>query len=286
LVGFESTTRAAGSKLLQKIITETVPYSLNVFIAERHLDYQFTLSNLHAAAGDTLGIRVVVDWDGKPLTGLPDGAITVRIQAPPEGLGTILFQTKRPVTSLTTSGDIISGADAKIASFKGMSLLERITPRDVITIPLKEVGNGVYAATFADTMVPGTYAFNEVLDWNNERNGHVHREERLEENLKVKPDPLRSIIDVTSPSAGTFIATVTPRDAFGNYLGPGYSSRVRAIVRGGKVRTEIPTDPDVTGTYSVTIGEVPAGTKPQVEWVVDGVVLGRGIDTAVSRSGH
>jgi len=263
--------------------TETVPYSLNVFIAERHLDYQFTLSNLHAAAGDTLGIRVVVDWDGKPLTGLPDGAITVRIQAPPEGLGTILFQTKRPVTSLTTSGDIISGADAKIASFKGMSLLERILPRDVITIPLKEVGNGVYAATFSDTKVPGSYIFNAVLDWDNERNGHVHREERLEENLKVKPDPIRSIIDLTSPSAGTFIATVTPRDAFGNYLGPGYGTRVRAIVRGGKLRTEIPTDPDVTGAYSVTIVEVPKGTTPQVEWIVDGVVLGNRIPTIDAR---
>jgi hypothetical protein len=266
--------------------SETIPYSLNVFIAERHLDYQFTLSNLHAAAGDSLGIRVVVDWDGRPLTGLPDGAITVRIQAPPEGLGTILFQTKRPVASVTTAGDVISGVDAKIASFKGMSLLERITPRDVITIPLKEVGNGVYAATFSDTKIPGTYAFNAVLDWNNERNGHVHREERLEENLKVKADALRSAIDLTSPSAGTFIAKVTPRDAFGNYLGPGYAGRIHAIVRGGRVRTEIPVDPDQIGAYSVTIAEVSKGTTPQVEWVVDGVVLGRRVDTAVTKSPH
>jgi len=263
---------------------ETVPYSLNVFISERHLDYQFTLSNLHAAAGDNLGIRVVVDWDGRPLTGLPDGAISVRIQAPPQALGTILFQEHRPVPSgntITPSGDIITPVDAKIASFKGMSLLERITPRDVITIPLKEAGNGVYAATFSDTKVPGTYIFNAVLDWNNERNGHVHREERLEENLKVKADPIRSIVDLTSPSAGTFIAQVTPRDTFGNYIGPGYAGRIRAIVRGGKVRTEVPVDADQIGAYSVTIVEVPKGTTPQVEWVVDGVVLGRGIDTAV-----
>ncbi|HEX3580791.1 MAG TPA: vWA domain-containing protein [Thermoanaerobaculia bacterium] len=261
---------------------EAVPYSLNVFVSERHLDYQFTLSNLHAAAGDALGIRVVIDWDGKPLTGLPDGAISVRIQAPPEGLGTLLFQTKRPVPTgmtITPAGDILTPVDAKLASFRGMSLLERITPRDVITIPLKEVGNGVYAATFSDTKVPGTYAFNAVLDWSNERNGHVHREERLEENLKVKPDPIRSLIDLTSPSAGTFIAKVTPRDAFDNYLGPGYGSRVRAIVRGGKLRTEVAQDLDQIGTYSVTIVEVPPGTKPQVEWIVDGVVLGNRIPT-------
>ena len=266
--------------------TESVPYSLNVFVSERHLDYQFTLSNLHAAAGDTLGVRVVVDWDGRPLTGLPDGAISVRIQAPPEALGTILFQERRPVPSGTTilpSGDIRTPVDAKIASFKGMSLLERITPKDVITIPLKEVGNGVYAANFSDTKVPGTYVFNAVLDWNNERNGHVHREERLEENLKVRADPIRSIISLTSPSAGTFVAKITPRDAFGNYLGPGYASRIHVLVNGGRLRTEVGADPDQTGVYSYTIAEVPKGMTPQLEVNVDGVILGRRITDASKR---
>ncbi|HEV8433866.1 MAG TPA: vWA domain-containing protein [Thermoanaerobaculia bacterium] len=265
---------------------EAVPYSLNVFIAERHLDYQFTLSNLHAAAGDALGIRVVVDWDGKPLVGLPDGSISVRIQAPPQALGTILFQEHRPVPSgntITPAGDVLTPIDAKIASFKGASLLERITPRDVITIPLKEVGNGVYATTFSDTKVPGTYVFNAVLDWNNERNGHVHREERLEENLKVKADPIRSIIELTSPSAGTFIAKVTPRDAFGNYLGPGYTSRIRVAVRGGRVNTDIKPDPDQLGVYSYTIMDVPKGTTPQVQFDVDGVILGNRIPTIDAR---
>lgn len=261
---------------------EAVPYSLNVFISERHLDYQFTLSNLHAAAGDTLGIQVVVDWDGKPLTGLPDGSISVRIQAPPQALGTILHQERRPVPSgntITPAGDILTPVDAKIATFKGMSLLERITPRDVITIPLKDMGKGVYAGTFSDTKVPGTYVFNAVLDWNNERNGHVHREERLEENLKVKADPIRSTIDLTSPSAGTFIAKVTPVDRFGNFIGPGYGSRIRAIVRGGKLRVDVPDDADQLGTYSFTIVEVPKGTTPQVEVIVDGVVIGNRIPT-------
>ena len=261
---------------------ETVPYSLNVFIVERHLDYQFTLSNLHAAAGDSLGIKVVVDWDGRPLTGLPDGSISVRIQAPPQALGTILFQEHRPVPSgntITPAGDILTPIDAKLASFKGMSLLERITPRDVVTLPLKEVGNGVYATTFSDTKVPGTYAFNAVLDWNNERNGHVHREERLEENLKVRADPIRSLIDLTSPSAGTFVAKLTPIDAFGNYLGPGYGSRIHVIVRGGRLNTDVRVDPDQLGVYSYTIIDVPKGTTPLVQFDVDGVILGNRIPT-------
>src|SRR5213078_5301634 len=59
---------------------EPVPYTLNVFFLERHLDYQFSFDNIHAVTGDKLGIRALVAWDGKPLTGLPDGSIRVRIQ--------------------------------------------------------------------------------------------------------------------------------------------------------------------------------------------------------------
>ena len=69
---------------------DPVPYTLNVMFLEKHLDYQFSLDNLHAVTGDPLGIRVLVDWDGKPLTGLPAGAIRVRVLRQPDGMGNIL----------------------------------------------------------------------------------------------------------------------------------------------------------------------------------------------------
>ena len=124
---------------------EPVPYALNVIFLEKHLDYQFSLDNLHAVTGDPLGIHVLVDWDGKPLTGLPDGAIKVRVLRQPEGMGTILHQTQRDVqggNTITPTGDIQTPLDAKIASFKGQSLLERITPREVAVLTLKDQGKG------------------------------------------------------------------------------------------------------------------------------------------------
>src|SRR5262245_28155657 len=39
--------------------TDPVPYTLNTMFLEGHLDYQFTLDNLHAVTGDTLGVRVL-----------------------------------------------------------------------------------------------------------------------------------------------------------------------------------------------------------------------------------
>ena len=256
---------------------DAVPYALNVLFLERHLDYQFTLTNLHAVTGDTLGIRVVVDWDGKPVTGLPDGAIRARVLRASDGIGTILHNTRRDVPSgntTTPAGDIQTPLDAKIASFKGSSLLERITPKEVATIALKEEGKGVYSGTFSDTKVPGTYAFEAILDWNNERNGHVHREERIEEALKVRADPSKTEVKITAPTNGTSLVNVTPRDSYGNYLGPGYARVIRASVRGGKLRTEVPVDRDQIGTYVFTVADVPPGTTPTVQISVDGVLIG------------
>ena len=257
---------------------EPIDYALTVFFLEKHLDYQFSLDNVHPVAGDKLGIHVLVDWDGKPLTGLPDGAIRARVLRQAEGMGTILHNTRRETptaNSVTPAGDILTPLDAKIASFKGQSLLGRITPKEVAVIPLKEQGKGIYAATFSDTSVPGAYAFEAILDWDMEKTGHVHREERIEESVKLRADRGKTEIKTTTDASGITTLTVTPRDQFGNYFGPGYAPVVRARVRsGGKLRSDVPADRDQIGAYSFTIAGAP-GVAPQVDVAVDGVfVLG------------
>jgi hypothetical protein len=257
---------------------EPIDYSLNVFFSEKHLDYQYALDNIHPVAGDKLGIHVLIDWDGKPLTGLPDGAIRARVLRQPEGMGNILHNTRRETAAgntTTPSGDIVTPLDAKIASFKGQSLLQRITPKEVTVIPLKEQGKGIYAATFGDTAVPGTYAFETIIDFDTEKTGHVHREERLEESVKLRADRGKTDVKLTTDASGITTLTVTPRDQFGNFFGPGYAPVVRARVRsGGKLRSDVPSDRDQIGAYSFTIAGTP-GVTPQVDVAVDGVfVLG------------
>lgn len=253
-----------------------VPYTLNVFFKEKHLDYQFSLDNLHGVTGDKLGIRVLVAWDGRPLTGLPDGAIRVLIQRPTEGLGTILHDTRREVpngTTITPAGDIQTPLDAKLASFKGQSLLDLIAPKDVATIALTEEGNGVYSGTFDQTAIPGTYAFEALLNWDTRLTGRIHREERLEETLTVKADPVKTTVDIVQTSPGLWTVTVTPRDRFGNYLGPGYGSVIHARLRSefGSI-SEVPVDARQTGDYVFTVRGVP--TTPSVIVFVDGVLIG------------
>jgi hypothetical protein len=255
---------------------DPVPYTLNVFFLEKHLDYQFSLDNIHAITGDKLGIRVLVAWDGQPLTNLPDGAIRVRIQRPTEGLGTILHDVRREVPSGTTTtptGDIQSPLDEKLASFKGQSLLDLITPKDVATIALTEEGNGVYSGSFDQTAIPGTYGFEALLDWDVRLTGRIHREERLEENLGVKADPVKTTVTIVQTKPDLWTVTVTPRDRFGNYLGPGYGSVIHARLRGeiGSI-TEVPVDARQTGDYVFSVRGVM--TTPEVLVTVDGVLIG------------
>ena len=254
---------------------DPVPYLMSVMFLEKHLDYQFSLDNLHAVTGDTLGVKVLVDWDGKPLTGLPAGAIKVRVQRQPNGMGNILHASNVKVpggNTVTPSGDIQTPYDYKIAAL-GQSVIDGTTPNDVAIIPLVDQGKGTYGANFAGTSIPGTYVFEAVLDWDIAMTGHVVREERLEEDVKPRADSAATAISLTGDAFGVWTLTVTPRDHFGNYFGPGYAPLVKAVVRsGGRLRSATPADVDQLGTYSFTISGT-AGVTPVVDVYVDGVLV-------------
>jgi hypothetical protein len=255
--------------------TDAVPYLMNVLFLEKHLDYQFSLDNLHAVTGDSLGVKVLVDWDGKPLAGLPAGAIKVRVQRQTDGMGNILHASNVKVPSgntVTPSGDIQTPYDYKIAAL-GSSVIESTTPKDVTIIPLVDQGKGIYGANFTGTSIPGTYAFEAVLDWDIPLTGHVVREERLEEDVKPRGDSAATAITLTGDAFGIWTLTVTPRDRFGNYFGPGYASLVKAVVRsGGRLRSATPGDINQLGTYTFTISGT-VGVTPVVDVYVDGVLV-------------
>jgi VWA domain-containing protein len=254
---------------------DAVPYLLSVMFLEKHLDYQFSLDNLHAVTGDPLGIKVLVDWDGKPLAGLPAGAIKVRVQRQPDGMGNVLHASNVKVPSgniVTPTGDIQTPFDYKIAAL-GQSLIDNTTPKDVAVIPLVDQGRGIYGATFGSTSIPGTYVFEATLDWNVPLTGHVVREERLEEDVKPRADSSATAITLTGDASGVWTLTATPRDHFGNYFGPGYAPLVKAVVRsGGRLRSAVPADQDQLGTYTFTIAGSP-GVTPVVDVYVDGVLV-------------
>jgi hypothetical protein len=228
-----------------------------------------TFDSIKPATGDTITMRAKVSYDGKPLDALPAGAIKVRVQRPDEGLGTILAKTRTDGGNSSSTGDVLSAYDVKVGQ---LSDLGRVMPKDVVTLTLVDAKNGVYVGTFKDTIVPGQYGFEVVLDWNDTRTGRLRREERLELHVKVKPDPTATTITTTTNPDGSVRVAVTPRDRFGNYVGPGYNSRVRATLRTAGRITQTAVDPDLTGTYAFTVTD--GGTTPVVDITVDGVPVG------------
>jgi hypothetical protein len=254
---------------------DAVPYTLNIFFLEGHLDYQFSFGNLHAATGDPLDVKVLVDWDGKPLTGLPAGAVRLRVLRQPDGMGNVLHRSRTDTPggpTVTPAGDILMPVDAKIAAL-GQTLVDATTPKEAAVLTLAEQGRGYYGATFKDTSIPGSYVFEAVLDWDLPLTGHVVREERLEEDVKPRADASASTVSMTTDAYGVTTLRVTPRDRFGNYFGPGYASLVHAHVRsGGKLRNSVPDDPGQFGTYVFTISGTP-GVTPVVDVTVDGVYV-------------
>jgi len=254
----------------------TVPYTLNILFLEKHLDFTLSLDAFRPVTGDKLGIRAIVDWDGKRLAGLPPGSIRARVLQQQQALGTILHNTRLSTNKTPTSvgGDPVSPLDAKIASFEGRSLTSRIEQKEVAVIVLNEESPGVYAGAFDQTSIPGSYAFEVILDWTNERTGHVHREERVEQSVKPRVDRTKSDLTTTLNANGTYTITLVPRDSFGNFFGPGYESLITArLLTSGGLRSPNPTDVNLIDVYSWQVSDVRRGDTPVLDIVVDGVSL-------------
>jgi hypothetical protein len=148
-----------------------VPYTLNVFFLEKHLDYRL--------AADKGRLRAEISYDGKPLKDLPPGAIRVRVMRPKATLAAVLRASKgkqqRP-----TPGDPQNEKQLALTKLT-MEDLAQLRPSRAEVVTLREEKRGVYSAPIEKPAIPGSYAYEVVLDWTDPRTGHVHREERIEQ---------------------------------------------------------------------------------------------------------
>ncbi len=258
------------------------PYFLSAYSVEGKLGYRLIFSSGTPGTGDAIGLRAEVSYEGKPLTALGNG-IKVQIQRPDAGLGTILFNSQVPADVLNNEPDPHDSTtpyQRKVAYLTANNnLISQITPQPLPTdYVMRDDGSGgdavandgTYTASFADTSKPGLYKFKVTMDWNNATTGVIHREETLQIQVQVNPDPSSSAVTVVQGSSpGQWIVNVTPKDKFGNYLGPGYANAFQVQVNGTPV-TVSPTDGVQTGAYGITLNGIASGTNPVVSINVGG----------------
>ena len=203
------------------------------------------------------------------------GHVTLRVARPGESLGNILHDTDVDPNVLTTEplpGDKTSPYQRKLFALT-KNVAHRIEPAVLPgTLQFHHDGQGLYSATFSDTSKPGLYQLLLTYDFDApDGSGRIRRIEQIERVLKLKPDPSATNVVVTAVQPpGTFTVVVTPKDRFGNYMGPGAPGRIRIAVNGVGTVSAI-SDPKQTGDYVATITGVPAGTVPDIQVTVDEV---------------
>ena len=265
------------------------PYHLSVYTIDGKLDYRVSLAAVADGTGDTMLLTTDVGYQGKPVPNLPANAITVRIERPPVGLGTLLNDPKNDVSStvlnteIAPAGDSTTPYDRKIAELAKNGKLDQSKPQDLGTnFVLQDNGSGpsgdknandsVYTTRFGDTSRPGLYRFLVTLSWDDPRTGRIHRIEKFERVLRVTPDPAGSQVSVANQGGGVFIITVIPKDKFGNFFGPSRGNPINVTITGGGNVAGI-TDPRQSGDYQVRIENVPPGADPVVVITVDGTKI-------------
>jgi len=261
--------------------TEAVsaPYFLSIYSVEGKLAYKFTFSSLSAGTGNPIGLNAEVSYNGTPLTGLGN-AIKVQIQRPNTGLGTVLHNTSVPASVLTTEPtptDVTTPLQRKVLYLTSNNgLIGTVAPQPIPTqyTLLDQNNTGIYSTVFADTSSPGPYKFNVTMDWNNATTGQIHREETLQVQVPVTPDPTASVVSVTQGKiVGNWSLNVTPIDKYGNYLGPGFVPSFQVAVFGGGSVSGPPADALQTGGYGINLVDVPANADPTVTVTVGGVTI-------------
>ena len=124
----------------------SAPYFLSIYSVEGRLGYKLTFSSLSPGTGSAIGLKVEVNYNGTPLTGLGN-AIKVQIERPNNGLGTVLNNTSVPAGVLTTEPtphDVTTPYQRKVAYLSGNSGLNGTVAPQPIPTQVLAVGRWEY----------------------------------------------------------------------------------------------------------------------------------------------
>jgi hypothetical protein len=113
-------------------------------------------------------------------------------------------------------------------------------------------GDGIYATVFTNTKIPGTYVFDLIAEGKTSSGQRFRREKIIQRFLKVNVKEEFTDIKINKITLGPdgkpgYGVTITPKDALGNYLGPGYSDRISFFVKGARFIT--PVQDNLDGSY-------------------------------------
>jgi hypothetical protein len=123
--------------------------------------------------------------------------------------------------------------------------------------------DGTYTNRFANTRKEGTYSFYFQAKGPTQNGNNFLRERQIQTYLSVRPTPETIVVNAVQLAGGDnqrFDVVVTPKDPYGNFLGPGQPGLLTIVAVGGSSTGTLRDNLD--GSYTQTI-VVPSGTDPQ-----------------------
>lgn len=279
--GFNVSAADAGDWIAQvsrySNLNREFEYQLSAYAVESQFSSSVS-ENSKFRTGQPINVSAGVGWGNGMLEGLPAGAVKAFIEKPSENFGNIMFENESPK-------DIKSGEDSSAFSnkfnylAKDRKLIRRIEPSaESKSIALEDVGGGYYEGTFEGKGVDvgGNYRIRVEFDWDDPRTGAIKRVKYIERPVAVAPTAKASkLTGIVDDKKNILTLLLTPRDNFGNYLGPGFASQIRVMVGKKQINPSV-IDPDLKGIYAIRDPHLAIENDPQVHILFGDSVLARG----------
>ena len=252
-------------------------YEAAAIVDESALFYDISLGTRAYKVGDALQLETRVFTGSQPLAGV--ARVTATVQSPVQSLGTLLATRPDLGDPKAVSGEsTLSTQQQRIAAL--LQDPEALAAIGTVVTPLTltEVTAGIYRASFPGTTVPGVYTVRFRIDGQDDKLGALQRTETASTVVRfARAEAQVSDLTIEHPAptkaADFYTLRLRPRDAYGNYLGPGHADAVQATLSSGSV-VALPEDRG-DGTYLVPLA-VPPGTDPTVTLYVVHEVLFHG----------
>jgi von Willebrand factor type A domain len=214
-------------------------YEIAAIADEASLKYNLSLGNGPHKTGQPIRIKAQTLVDGMPVT--DDVSITATVERPVQGMGTLLSKAAMPSAAGTVFEPNLSLGAQKFALLtKGNQAFVNSLRPSASNMPLAVTDDHAFQGDFTNTTVPGTYTVTYTIKGKHPYTGDFERVEQRAVVLRFTDFNLNaSAVRVTRNRAkeGTLYTwSFTPKDKYGNYLGPDYGSLLQVASPDGSIQ--------------------------------------------------
>ncbi len=260
-------------------------YGLIAMMDNQKIASKYGFDGSDFGTGEVIPLRVDLREGGKPIL---NAKVSAKVASPDNGVGNILSRNSTrlhkatPAVTLSAAAttsqiDLLSPVEKKLeALLLDPEIRAQLMPSARPDVTLEDGdGDGIYTGQYSNTNQEGIYSFTFMVEGNTPDNGGFTRTQKLTANVRPKPDPSNTDMNVTiadtqGEQARVAILTLTPFDKFGNYMGPGYADFIKVDVDAKLIGDVVD---NLDGTYTQKIALSGVFDYPRISVTLRGEVL-------------